>query len=155
MPKTKSISRILHIRENEKQLAQLAHHQSVEFFKTTATQLYGLLKKKETAEDSYEKSIKYATSIDKIKEHANYIDSLKKNIIQMQDNVQNARRKMEDRQFELTGAYVEVKKFEKIIEIRKNEQYAIALSNEQVSMDEISTQQFLRRKLGEYNEQTI
>lgn len=155
MSQTKAISKILNIRENEKQLAQLAHHRSVEFFEQIATKLYGLLKKKEDAEVFYEISIKESTSIDKIKEHAIYIEMLNKQILRMQLQVHQARTKMDHKQLELTDAYVEVKKYEKIIELRKNEQREYALKQEQIMMDEISTQQFLKRKTGEYNGQTI
>lgn len=153
MPRTKSMSKILNIRENEKQIAEVAYHLSVEIFEGNATQLYGLLKKKEKAEESYEISIKQATSIDKIKDHVNYVDSLNKQIMTMQVKVQETRSKMEKKQYQLTNAYVEVKKFEKIIEIRKKEQRLLANREEQISMDEISTQQFLRRNQGEYSEQ--
>lgn len=155
MSNTKTMSKLLNVRENEKQIAQLAHHQSVEFFEEIATKLYRLLKKKEDAEESYEMSIKQLTSIDKIKEHATYVESLNRQIMQIQEKVKQARNKMESKQLELTDAYVEVKKYEKIIELRKNEQLAIALKQEQAMMDEISTQQFLKRKIGEYDGQTI
>lgn len=144
----KSLANILHVRESEKTDAQRAHHQSLEFFEEIATQLYMLLKKKETAEKQYEVSIRMTSQIDRIKEQVMYIEMLHKQIIKLQESVQEARKKMEHKQIKLTQAHVEVKKIEKMIELRKKEQYIIELKLEQKSMDDISTQQFYKQKLG-------
>lgn len=145
MAQTEVLSKILHIREQEEKNAQVAHHQSVAFFEKVATQLYQLLRKKEDAEEVYGQSIKNPTSIDQIKEQLNYIDQLNKQIIDLQENVNQARSKMEYKQQKLTNAHVEVKKFEKLIENRKGKQRELEMKNEQNSMDEISNQQYFRR----------
>jgi|SRR5690625_152055 len=149
MAQTKALSKILNVREKEEKDAQIAHHQSVSFFEKMATQLYQLLKRKEDAEDSYEKFMKNPACIDQIKEQLDYIETLNQQIIELQDNVKKARIRMETKQEKLTYAHVEVKKYEKLIENRMSKKKLLELKLEQNFLDEISTQQFLKRKKGE------
>jgi flagellar FliJ protein len=149
MEQTASLSKILNIREKEKKDAQLEHHQSMEYFEKIAKRLYTLLSRKEEAEESKHQTLRKPTSIDKIREQTAYIEILNKQIIALQEEVNTARKVMEDKQLQLTDAHVEVKKFEKIIEFRKHEQLLVAHRAEQIMMDEISTQQYLSRKLGD------
>ena len=149
MGQTEALSKILHVREKEKKDAQLAHHQSIEFFEKVANKLYDVLRKKEDAEDFYQINLQATISIDKMKDQITYIESLNKRIVAIEEDVKRARAKMETKQLLLTDAHVEVKKYEKIIQFRKDEQIIIAHKMEQISMDEISIQQYLSRKLGE------
>lgn len=149
MHPTETLSKILNIREKEKKDAQLAHHESMVYFEKIATKLYTLLNKKENAEELYEKDFEKLTSIDKIREQTAYIEILNQQIIRMQEQVNEARNEMEVKQLKLTDAHVEVKKYEKIIEFRKHEQLMSAHRAEQIMMDEISTQQYVSRKLGD------
>ncbi len=149
MHPTQTLSKILNIREKEKKDAQLEHHESAIHFEKVATELYALLHKKESAEELYEKDFEKLTSIDKIREQMVYIESLNRQIIKMQEQVNEARNVMEVKQVKLTDAHVEVKKFEKIIEFRKHEQLKSERRAEQIMMDEISTQQYISRKLGD------
>ncbi|MFD1037986.1 flagellar export protein FliJ [Virgibacillus byunsanensis] len=146
MAETMALSKILHIRENEKKNAQRVYHQSIEFFENIATQLYNLLKKKEAAEDSYELYLKETTPIDKIKEQVIYIELLNNQIMSLQNDVQKARTDMENNQEKLTSAFVEVKKFEKIIEYRHKEKEEMIKKNDNALMDETSIQQYLSQK---------
>lgn len=146
MSQTLALTKVLQVREKEKKDAQIAHHQSMEVFEEIATKLYTLLKKKESAEDSYEQYIKETTPIEVIQQQMNYIETLSKQILQMQKNVNEARKQMEIKQAQLTGAHVEVKKFQKVIELRENEQKMMQKKAEQSLMDEISAQQYLNRK---------
>lgn len=148
---TESLSKILNIREQEKKDAQLVYHEAMAFFEKIATKLYRLLSKKEKAEESYQRYLEEMTTIDKVREQTAYIERLNMQIIAIQAEVQQAREKMEVKQVILTDAHVEVKKFEKIIELREHEQLMIAHRAEQIMMDEISTQQYLSRKLGDYD----
>ncbi|HLR74694.1 MAG TPA: flagellar export protein FliJ [Virgibacillus sp.] len=141
-----TLEKILHVRENEKKNAQKAHHQSIKSFEDVATKLYNLLRKKEAAEDSYESSLQSTTTITEIKQQVLYIEQLNKHIVQLQDQVNQARSMMEKKQQALTHAHVEVKKFEKIIEHRHQERKDIEQKQENASMDEISIQQYLSRK---------
>ncbi|PAV30002.1 flagellar export protein FliJ [Virgibacillus profundi] len=146
MAETIVLSKILNVREKEKNDAQKAYHQSMDFFEKVATQLYTLLRKKESAEESYEEYISTTTSLDKIREQIAYIDKLNTQIMSLQQDVQNARTAMESKQLQLTDAHVEVKKFEKIIDIRKKAKADTESKMENLAMDEISIQQYLTNK---------
>ncbi|WP_099158098.1 flagellar export protein FliJ [Virgibacillus ndiopensis] len=143
MSETVALSKILHVRENEKLDAQKAYQQSIEFFEDIALQLYNLLRKKEVAEESYEDYLQRTTAIDKLKEQASYIERLNKQIMQLQESVQKARSEMESKQEDLTNAHVEVKKFEKIIEHRQQDHDEKVKKLENITMDELSIQQYL------------
>ncbi|MFZ3576607.1 flagellar export protein FliJ [Virgibacillus sp. DJP39] len=141
-----ALSKILNIREREKNDAQKIYRQSIEYFEGVATQLYNLLKRKEEAEGIQEKYLQNTIPIDKIREQLIYIENLSKQITQLQKEVQSARSEMESKQEKLSEAHVEVKKFEKIITFRQNEQEEIIKKNEKLMMDEISVQQYLNQK---------
>lgn len=149
MTGTTALSKVLHIRENEKTQAQKAYQKSIDIFEEVATQLYELLRKKEKAEALYETYLQASTPIDKIREQAGYIENLSNQIITLQQEVQHARGEMESNHDHLSEAHVEVKKFEKIIQYRQEETAALIKKNEKDSMDEISIQQYLSRKTGE------
>ena len=141
-----ALSKILDIRENEKQVAQKAYNQSLDSFEKVATELYQILRKKERAEDSYDQFFHSLTPIDRIKEQANYIEQLNRQINNLQSRVQKARTDMESKQHLLSDAHVEVKKFEKLIEVRKETTATIQKKMEDAFMDEISITQFLSQK---------
>ena len=146
MAETAAFTKILHLRENEKKTAQKAYQQSLDSFEKIATKLYNLLRKKENAEVSYDFYIQSTTPIEQIKEQALYIERLNSQINEIQYLVQRARNDMESKQDILTDAHVEVKKFEKIIEIRKSakEEYNKRVENN--FMDELSITQYLNHK---------
>ncbi|TQS75557.1 flagellar export protein FliJ [Ornithinibacillus gellani] len=143
MTNTVALSKILHIREREKNEAQSAYSQAMQFFEDAATQLYRLLKQKEEAEESYEDSLQHTIQIDVMKEQAAYIEVLNRQMMELQKKVQLARSEMEARQATLTDAHVEVKKFEKIIEIREKEFAETVRRQETMAMDEVSIQQYV------------
>lgn len=142
-----ALSKLLHVRESEKKDAQRAYQQSIEFFEGIATQLYSLLRKKEVAEESFDDYLQRTTPIDKITEQFSYIEFLNRQILQLQHEVQKARNEMEMRHEGLTNAHVEVKKFEKVIEHRHRDNEEIMKKYEKDSMDEISMQQYMSRKI--------
>lgn len=146
MGQIQTLEKILHIRENEKESAQKAHHQSIEVFEKVATELYELLKKKEAAEEDYESSLNSTTTIISIKQQSRYIEQLNRKIMQLQREVNRARNKMNQKHEALTNAHIEVKKFEKIIERRINQRRFEQQKQENAMMDEISIQQYINRK---------
>ncbi|TMN23580.1 flagellar export protein FliJ [Lentibacillus cibarius] len=149
MAETVTLSKILHIRENEKQNAQQSYKTAVDVFETTATQLYHLLRTKEEAEHSYDSYMQETAPIDRIREQAVYMERLNRQIMALQQELQTARNEMEQKQQWLNDAYVEVKKFEKIIEHRDEQTKERMKKYENTSMDEISIQQYVNRKPGE------
>ncbi|HLT55579.1 MAG TPA: flagellar export protein FliJ [Bacillota bacterium] len=146
MAESMAFHKILHVRENEKSIALREYNQSLDLFEQVATELYQLLKKKENAEESYDMSLQNATSIEKIKEQALYIEMLNEEISSLQEQVQRARTEMEWKQKKLTDAHVEVKKFQKLIDHRKQKEEVERKKIENTLMDEISVTQFLSHK---------
>ncbi|WP_100010958.1 flagellar export protein FliJ [Lentibacillus sediminis] len=142
MAETAALTKILHVRENEKKDAQMAYHQAMYVFEEIATKLYTLLKKKEKAEESYESYLHTPASLDVIKQQSAYIERLNRQIMDLQQDVLEARSHMESKQHVLKDAHIEVKKFEKIIETRKQSEAEVLKKTEKASMDEISLQQF-------------
>lgn len=149
MSNSAALTKILNVRELERSTAEKSYYQSMEVFESIAKKLYTALKKKEDAEDSYEQSLQSSTSIDIIKEQSLYIEMLNSQILTLQVQVQKARSVMEKEQEKLADAYVEVKKFEKIIEHRKEQAKEQDLKLENAQMDEISIRQFLSHKMGD------
>jgi flagellar protein FliJ len=143
---TMVLTKILHVRENEKKKVQKDYSQSMERFESVALDLYQLLKKKENAEKTYEDYINSSVSLDQIKQISFYIESIQGDILALQHKVNKARNEMELKQTELTDAHIEVKKFEKIIERRTNEELEHVKKIEKAFMDEISINQFMNSK---------
>lgn len=146
MSQTVSLSKVLNVRENEKKMAQKAYISSRDIFEEVATKLYHALKKKEEAEAAYDRFIQKQTSIERIREQISYIEKLNQEIIHLQNQYQLARNEMEQKQEVLTDAYIEVKKFESIIEKRKRQEAEKTARMENLFMDEISINQFLNNK---------
>lgn len=136
------LHKILSIREQAKKDAQMEQITAQNYFEKVATQLYNLLKTKEKAEETLRANMGTTLAIEKIKEQSTYIDTLNKHIIQLEKQVQKARREMELKQKVLTEAHIEMKKIEKIIERRTEEQKQFEKKQQMNLMDEISIQQF-------------
>lgn len=147
MDEIKVFSKILNVREKERKDAEIAHQKSIQTFEEVATKLYELLKKKEAMETIYTNSRQKIT-IDRLREQQDYIASLKQQIVSLQQSVSEARMKMDTNQKYLSETHIEVKKFETIIDIRKKERQKIEQKLEQSSMDEVSMQQYLSKRLG-------
>lgn len=143
MSQTVSLTKVLNVRENEKKVAQKAFLNAQDTFEKVATKLYHVLKKKEMAEASYDDFIQTRTPIERIKEQILYIEKLNEEINMLQKEVQLARSQMETRQQDLTDAYIEVKKFESIIDKRQQQEKAAMARMDKAFMDEISINQYL------------
>ncbi|GGA63094.1 flagellar export protein FliJ [Ornithinibacillus halotolerans] len=144
MAGTQVLSKILDLRNKEKKEAQLAYFQSVNEFEDKATKLYNLLKEKETIENSLEFPTGSIVKLDYIKEQHLYLEKLTQEIMIIQGQVQQARHHMESRQALLSDAHIETKKFERLIEIRKDELETKAKKAEEILMDSVSIQQYLK-----------
>jgi len=136
------LHKILSVREQEKKTAQMEQITAQNYFEKVATQLYHVLKTKEEAEQTLQSYMKTKAAIERIKEQSLYIDSLNKNIMKLQGQVQKARQEKEKKQQILTEAHIEMKKIEKMIERRAKEQKEQEEKLQMNLMDEISIQQF-------------
>lgn len=144
MAQTAVLYKILHVKEQEKDQAQMAQLRAVEQFEHAATQLYKQLKEKEAAEQNLSSLMKEHMTIEKMKEQSLYINRLSNQIISLQRNVQVARQAMENKQTILNEAFIEVKKMEKMIDIREAEKRKEEKSLEAAMMDEISLRQYYK-----------
>ncbi|WP_096269888.1 flagellar export protein FliJ [Paucisalibacillus globulus] len=146
MAGTAVLTKILDIREKEKQDAQLAYRKSVDVFEEVATELLDLLRKKEAAESSYEQGLTSNMHLNFIQDQLAYIESLERKVAELQGKVSYARSNMEMKQQVLSDAHVETKKFEKIIEFRTSELLEKVKKVEESFMNEVSIQQYLSHK---------
>ena len=143
MTTNKVFAKLLDLKEKERNNAQKAYYQSMENFEDVAMNLYTLLKKKEDLEETYDTSLQGNMTIEEIRKQNRKIDTLTKQIRIVQNDVQKARQEMETKQNKLTDAYVEVKKYEKMIEFRQKERMEQLKKTENQMMDDISIRQYL------------
>jgi len=142
MSETAVLYKVLEVKEQEKQEAQLERVKAVEIFEKIANQLYEQLKEKEDAEEHLNVEMQETFTIEKMINQTQYINNLANKIINLQFHVQQARSKMEIAQDQLNEAHIEVKKIEKMIEIREGELEAEARTVEATLMDEMSIRQY-------------
>src|SRR5699024_7739141 len=90
--------------------------------------------------------MKAKATITMIKEQSRYISLMKEKINTLQNNVQKARIEMEQKQNALTEAHIEVKKIERLIALREQEQKELLQKQEMSFMDEISMHQFQKQR---------
>ncbi|TXL67681.1 flagellar export protein FliJ [Cerasibacillus terrae] len=143
MPQQTSLSKLLILREREKDDAQKAYHLSMETFEDVASKLYKLLKRKENVEEEQDTILQTKITIEQLRIQNAYIEKLTKQIAKIQNEVQIARNDMELKQSQLTDAYIEMKKYEKIIELQEEEEKKKIKHNENMAMDEISMRQYI------------
>lgn len=143
MPQQTSLSKLLILREREKDDAQKAYHLSMETFEDIASKLYKLLKRKENVEEEQDTILQTKITIEQLRIQNAYIEKLTKQIAKIQNEVQIARNDMELKQSQLTDAYIEMKKYEKIIELQEEEEKKKIKHNENMAMDEISMRQYI------------
>lgn len=146
MAEVVTLSKVLHVRENEKKVVQKAYKDAIDSFEQVATELYYLLKQKEEIEELYDQYIESKVPIDRVTQIIEYLKELNGQIIDLQSKVHIARSNMESKQLQLSDAYVEVKKYEKIIEHLKREEMNELKKKEKAFMDEVSMFQYLRHK---------
>src|SRR5699024_4227 len=96
--------------------------------------------------EAYDLSLQSKTTVQHLKEQSLYIDKLNDQIIHLQEQVNIAREKMEQKRENLTDAHIEVKKFEKMIEQQHERIKENAMKRENETMDDIPIKQHAKRK---------
>lgn len=142
MSETQVLYKLLNLKEQEKQEAELNKKAALETFETAATKLYSELKTKEEAEIAFEKKSVKQMTIERMKQQFSYISHKNQEIAALQTEVQRARTAMTKKQEMFTTAYREVKKLEKLIGIRERKQKQKRQKAEDKLMDEIAIRQF-------------
>lgn len=138
-------SKILKVKENEKDKVLAVYFEAVSKFEQVAEKLYEFMKKKEDLEAFQLERLGNGLPVQEIQHHQQFIENLQKSIDYYQQLVMNARNQMEFYRERLIEKNVEVKKYEKIRErdfMRFTEDMK---QSENKQMDEISIQQFVNR----------
>jgi flagellar FliJ protein len=144
MVKVAVLHKVLYVKEKEKTDAQLEEQDASTHFKRVATALYDKLKNKEDAESQLQQEVmNEPASLTKMKEQSLYITRLAKKIIALQEEVEDARKKLTNKQAILKNSYIEVKKIEKLIALRRQEQDEVNRKEDMQTMDDISLRQFV------------
>lgn len=138
-----TLEKILHMKQQEKSNAEKQKQHALEKFEKMSLELYEGLQKKEQAELDLSDAMGSEITITKLKNQSLYIHSMTEKILQLQQQVQIARKKMDEKQAILTEAHIEVKKIEKLIETRVDEQRHLVQKQENQVMDDISIRQYV------------
>ena len=140
-------SKVLTVKEQEKSETEIAYKESVNTFEQVATELYTLLKKREDTLDQQNSRLSNGLSVDGIHHYTHYLDALQKRIEVLQQEVIQARAKMNWYEERLLEKSLEVRKFEKIRE-KDLESFQIEQNRqESLFLDEISSLKFQNKEI--------
>ena len=140
-----TLQKILEVRENEKFKAEKDFTQATKQFEEVATKLYDLLKKKENYESQYNNQVQTGIHVFQIQQSYLVLDQLQKQIDQLQYYTQQARTNMNQKEEVLVEKSIELKKYEKMKQIKYEQFLEETKRQENLLMDEISVQQFMNR----------
>lgn len=137
--------KVLTIKEKEKSDAQVKYDEALKSFEQVAEKLYRLFKKKEELIDFQQIKLSIGLSVQEIRHNQLFMDNLEKLINQCQQEVIQARHRMNFQKEILKEKNIEVKKYEKIKEKDIQKFHEVVKVAENKQMDEISIQQFLSK----------
>ncbi|OIJ17836.1 flagellar export protein FliJ [Anaerobacillus alkalidiazotrophicus] len=140
-----TLQKVLEVRENDKLVAEKEFAIATRQFEEAATRLYELLKKKEDYEKHYNNRIEAGIPIFQIQQSYSLLTRLQEQIDQLQYTTQKARENMNRKQNLLVEKSVELKKYEKMKQIKYEEYLEEEKRLENTLMDEISVQLFVKR----------
>ncbi|MEM1503315.1 flagellar export protein FliJ [Domibacillus sp. 8LH] len=139
--------KIMQLREREKEESENVFREAQSQFETEANKLYELLKKKEDLIAVQEQKMKSGFSVLDIQHYQQFISNLEKLIDQQQRVVVTARGRMQWCEQQLKEKNIEVKKYSKIRANELTHYRKWAASEEAKQMDELSSIQFMNRKI--------
>lgn len=117
MPKYKyRFDSIIVVKEQEKNEVEMAYKKAVQNFEAVAQTLYDSLKRKEDLISYQEQQMKIGMSIQEMHSNAQFLDSMEKAIVDIQNKVIQARSKMEWFEEKLLEQTLECRKYEKMRE---------------------------------------
>lgn len=140
-----TLQKILEVRESEKIKAEKEFVQATRQFEEVATKLYDFLKKKEEYEQDYYNRIEAGIHIFQIQQSHTLLTQLQQQIEHYQHYTQRARENMNKKEEILVERSIELKKYEKMKQIKLEEYLVEEKRLENILMDEISMQQFMKR----------
>jgi flagellar FliJ protein len=140
-----TLQKVMQYREREKNTVQAEYQEAVDRFEVIATQLYELLKRKEDLEERAREQVSTGTSIFDLQQNQLKLLRLQQEIQVKQRATQVARENMNVKQQDYILKSIELKKYEKVKEI-KLEQYKTEEKRlELLQMDEQSIRLFANR----------
>ncbi|MDF9762401.1 flagellar FliJ protein [Peribacillus simplex] len=137
--------KILNIKEKEKKDALAKYNTALKKFEEVAERLYKLLKKKEELLEFQQEKLRNGLSVQEIRHHQLFMDNLEKLLSHCQQEVIEARYKMNVQRDLLMERNIEVKKYEKMKENDFLKFLDVLKEVENKQMDEISIRQFLSK----------
>ncbi|MBX9954818.1 flagellar biosynthesis chaperone FliJ [Peribacillus simplex] len=137
--------KILSIKEREKTDALAKYNAALKKFEEVAEKLYKLLKKKEELLEFQQEKLRNGLSVQDIRHHQLFMDNLEKLLSLCQQEVIEARYKMNTQRDILMERNIEVKKYEKMKENDFLEFLDVMKEAENKEMDEISIRQYLSK----------
>ncbi|WP_058307814.1 flagellar export protein FliJ [Gracilibacillus massiliensis] len=146
MKQLEGYEKIRLLKDNQKKEIQLKYQEAAGQFEQYATNLYELLKKKEKIEESYKQSLADRSQVETLQSYHQYLDFLTPSILNTQQKVEKARKKMNQLQEQVTEQYIEVKKIEKIMENKQNEFNQYEKRKDLMFMDELSIRKYSESK---------
>ncbi|PIC58791.1 flagellar export protein FliJ [Sporosarcina sp. P12(2017)] len=140
--------KVLNLREQERDETEMAYKEAIEEFEKIATQLYDQMKKKENVLEEQQQRMTTGFSIDDLHSYSRFINTLDLSIDHIQQEVMKSRSKMNWYESQLLEKNIEVKKFEKMKEIGK-QQHNVEMEHVETNrIDELSTMKFRSREDG-------
>ncbi|KOO46609.1 flagellar export protein FliJ [Priestia koreensis] len=139
-------SKIMSIKENEKERILNEYNEAVERFETVGQRLYDALKHKEQQIEEYNRKMMNGMSITELKQVQAFLDRTERLIEGLQKEVISARQYMQTKQFLLQEKNIEMKKYEKMKANDFHIYQEIQKSTEAKQMDEISLQQYMLKE---------
>ena len=140
--------KVLTFREQEKNETESAYKDSIDSFEAIATQLYDLLKKKEDVLEEQQRKMSVGFAVNEIHHYARFIESIEAKIASLQQEVIQARGKMNWYEERLLDKTIEVKKYEKMREKDKESYQEEMDRQESEQLDELSTLRFRKNEDG-------
>lgn len=137
--------KILSIKEKEKTDALAKYNAALKKFEEVAEKLYTLLKKKEELLEFQQEKLRNGLSVQDICHHQLFMGNLEKLLSLCQQEVIEARYKMNTQRDILMERNIEVKKYEKMKEHDFLEFLDVMKEAENKEMDEISIRQYLSK----------
>ncbi|ARF15319.1 flagellar export protein FliJ [Sporosarcina ureae] len=138
--------KVLNLREQERDETEMAYKEAIEEFEKIATQLYDQMKKKENILEEQQQRMTTGFSIDDLHSYSRFINTLDLSIDHIQQEVMKSRSKMNWYESQLLEKNIEVKKFEKMKEIGK-QQHNVEMEHVETNrIDELSTMKFRSRE---------
>jgi flagellar FliJ protein len=134
----------MQVSEREKNQIQSEYQEAMNQFEKVATQLYELLKSKEELEQSARDQISLGTSVFSLQQNQNKMLRLQQEIQQKQRATQQAREQMNGKQQDLVDKTIELKKYEKMKQLKQEQLIQEQKRLELIQMDELSIQLFAK-----------